>query len=90
MNDSTVTQLVRLAIAPTPDPMAQSIEELVEASEKLGATRERYRLRLLGEVHCLAPDISEAEFLGVLARGGLCVSSVDGVQLIHRAPRPAA
>jgi hypothetical protein len=64
----------------------QRVQQLVDTAKAAGRADEHVRLRLLGEVHCLAPDIPEAEFLGVLARGGLCVSSVAGVQLIHRCP----
>lgn len=87
MNDCTV---VNIHPAQAKTPIAARVQGLVDHAKSLGRAEARYELRLLGEVHCLAPDISEAEFLAVLARGGLCVSSVGGVQLIHRMPPSAA
>lgn len=67
-----------------------AMRRLVAAAEAVGEARVTARLAQLGVVHCLAPDVPEAELVRVLAAGGLCVSSVGGVQLIHRRPESAA
>ena len=77
------------------DPMYLSrfrldVDRLAQVSEELGAMRLRAQLEALGTIHCLAPDISEAELVRALNAAGLCVSSVGGVQMIHRMPRAAA
>lgn len=66
------------------------LERLKAAAEAIGEQLAYIRLRELGEIHCLAPDIPETELVAALERAGLAVSSVDGVQIIHRLPRGAA
>lgn len=66
------------------------LDRLTAAAETIGEHKALIRLRELGQIHCLAPDITEVEFVRALERAGLCLSSIDGVQLIHRAPQSAA
>jgi hypothetical protein len=77
------------------DPMHLSrsrldVDRLAQVSEELGETRAITRLEALGTIHCLAPDVPEAELVRALSAAGLCISSVGGVQLIHRMPLRAA
>ena len=73
-----------------PRPIDPRVMRLAELSEELGRQAYRCKLLSLGEIHCLSPDITESELVRVLAAGGLAVSTVDGIQLIHRLPRTAA
>ena len=66
------------------------VERLVALCEEVGETRAMNRLRMLGLVHCLAPDISVSEFVRALNAAGLTVSTVGDAQLIHRLPPTAA
>lgn len=66
------------------------LDRLTAAAETLGEHKALIRLRELGAVHCLAPDIGEDEFIRALARAGLGLSSIDGVWFIHRLPPSAA
>lgn len=63
---------------------------LVENSKVLGELRYRRHLESLGTVLCLPPEVSLAELCRALERAGLTFSTVDDVQLIHRAPKGAA
>lgn len=92
MTGLTLADLARGTLCPdepaTRVDVRAAIDLVAEKAHQAGVAEERWRLAMLGEVHCLAADIPEPEFVGILACGGLCVSNVDGVQLIHRMPRP--
>jgi len=77
---------------PTPlrsnHPRRADLDRLAAVYEEIGSQKALIRLRELGEIHCLAPEVRESDLIRALGVAGLALSSVDGVQLIHRLPPP--
>ena len=71
-------------------PRNADLDRLGALHEEIGEQRAMLRLRELGEIFCVAPDVSLGDLGDALRSRGLTFSSVAGVQLIHRVPLSAA
>ena len=66
------------------------VRRVATAAKEQGRQEAFRDLRELGEIHCLAQNISEAELVRALAVAGMTISSVGEAQLIHLLPQSAA
>lgn len=73
----------------TDKAISEKIAALTESCKRVGRLEALLELRRMGEIHVLAPDVSEAELVAALSAHGLAISTIDNAQLIHRMPAEA-